>query len=124
MIGEIRKAFTPYYNATTKRVDIKSRPALLIAKADADDYVVLPVSRVSKQNNRHPDYDIQVDPAVYPELHLNAVSYVRTHKQTVIHKAEIGDMIGDMKGNYEELFLEILAKREEFSKEITDQAID
>lgn len=124
MIGEIRKAYTPYYNAAAKRVDIKSRPALIIAQADANDFVVLPVSRISKQNNRHPDYDIQVDPAVYPELHLNAVSYVRTHKQTVIHKAEIGDMIGDMKGNYEELFFEILAKREEFSKEITDQAID
>ena len=96
---------------------------MLIANADSDDYVVLPVSRVTKRNNLDPIYDIEINPAKYPKLNLTAISYVRTHKQTIIHASEISDLIGNLKGDYEELYLDILQKREQFSKEVTDQAI-
>ena len=122
-IGEIRKTITPFYDNVQGRMSTKSRPALVIAQADSDDYVVLPVSRITRQNNRDATYDVKVDPADYPLLNLNAVSYVRTHKQTVIHRAEIGDLIGDLKSNYEDLYLLILELRERFSKEITNQAL-
>lgn len=122
-IGEIRKIITPYYDLRQGRMCTKSRPALIIAQADTDDYIVLPISRISRQNNRDAIYDIEVNPVNYPLLNLNAVSYIRTHKQTVIHRAEIGDLIGELKYNYEEFYLHILELHERFSEEITNQAI-
>ena len=122
-IGEIRKTITPYYDLRQGRMFTKSRPALIIAQADTDDYVVLPVSRISRQYNRDAIYDIEVNPVNYPLLNLNEVSYIRTHKQTVIHRAEIGDLLGELKYNYEDFYLYILELRERFSEEITNQAI-
>lgn len=123
MIGEIRKAITSFYDVKNRKMSYKGRPALVIAKADAHDYVVLPVSSISRPEDRHAVYDIEVNPAVYPALNLKNISYVRTHKQTIIHGSQMGDTIGDMKGTYEDLYLLILEKREQFSKEISTQAI-
>ena len=123
MIGKIYKALTPAYNFATKNPEFKSRPALVIGKVD-NDYVILPVSRVTKKANLDPVYDIEVDPAKYPKLNLTAVSYVRTHKQTVVHKTFLADEIGDLKGDYEDLYLDVLDKREEFSNSITEQALN
>lgn len=123
MIGEIRKALTPFFDSKTHQKSMKSRPVLILAKADSGDFTVLPVSRVTRSENIDPHYDVKVDPMVYPDLNLRDVSYVRTHKQTTIHIAEIGDKIGDMKISYEDLYLEVLALREEYSAEVTHQAL-
>lgn len=124
MIGEIRKIRTPFYNVKTRQVDMKSRPGLIIAQADDTDYVVLPVSRVTDSRRIDAVYDIKVDPAVYPALSLTSISYVRTHKQTVIHVAEIGDKISDMRSCCEDLYLQVLSMRAQFSEEITKQSIE
>lgn len=124
MIGEIRKTFLPFYDTNNHKMSVKCRPALVIAQSDNDDYVVLPVSRITRQANRDMNYDIPVNPQLYPALGLSCFSYVRTHKQTTVHMGEVGDKIGDMKADYEDLYLFILEKREEFSTEITRQAID
>jgi len=123
LIGEVRWSLTPFYDTVQQKKSFKRRPALLIAKADSDDYVALPVSRITRQTNIDPTYDIKIDPTVYPKLNLTAISYVRTHKQTVIHAAEITDLMGDMKSEYPDLYLKVLEKREQFSKKITDQAL-
>ena len=123
MIGEIRKIITPYYDMALGKKSFKSRPALIIAQADAGDYVVLPVSRVTRRENLHLIYDVEVDPAEYQELNLKDISYVRTHKQTIVHESEILSVYGDMKKHYAELYLEVLTKREKFSAEITSQAL-
>lgn len=123
MIGKICKAMTPFYDKTKHQMSYKARPALVLANADIDDYVILPVSTISVKTNINPVYDIEVDPKLYPKLNLNNVSYVRTHKQTIIHRANLGDEIGNLKLNYEELYLKILEKREEFSNSITEQAL-
>ena len=70
-------------------------------------------------------YDIKIDPISYPKLKLKKISYVRTHKRTSIHQASIdkGNIIGDLKTDYEELFLEILKKVEEFDNEVIDNAL-
>lgn len=122
-IGEIRKILTPYYDLRQRKMNMKLRPALIIAQADPDDYVVLPISRITRSSNRDATYDIEVNPNDYPLLNLNDVSYIRTHKQTVIHKGEIDDLIGELKSNYEDLFIHILELRERFSEEITNQAL-
>lgn len=124
MIGQIRKVLTPFYDRKTGRMEIKSRPGLVIAAADSDDYVILPVSKVSDQRRIDPEYDIKVDPSDFPNLSLNCVSYIRTHKQTVVHRASMGDMISNLKQHYEELYLTVLEKREQFSEEITRQAME
>ena len=102
---------------------MKSRPALVLAKADADDYIVLPVSTITQKENIDPYYDIEVDPALYPKLNFQKVSYIRTHKQTVVNRANMGDEISNLCKEYEDLYLEVLTKREEFSKNITEQAL-
>ena len=123
MIGEIRKALTPFYDAQKGKMAYKSRPALVIAMADSSDYIVLPVSTISRPADRHPLYDVEIDLTVYPLLNLDKPSFVRTHKQTVIYASQMGDMIGNMRVNYEELYLSILEKREAFSAQISTQAI-
>lgn len=123
MIGEIRAARTPFYDTAAHHIAFKNRPTLLIAQSDCSDYVVLPVSRVTRSANLDPTYDVKIDPATYPNLGLTSVSYVRTHKQTTVHAGQIGHLYGDMKTEYPDLFLDILEKREQFSSEISDQAL-
>lgn len=123
MIGEIWRILTPYYDIKQGKKSFKSRPALVIAQADANDYVVLPVSTVTRKENLHPIYDIKIEPEKFPKLNLTNVSYVRAHKQTIVHRGEILSLCGDMKGNYTELYLNILEKREQFSREVTNQAL-
>lgn len=122
-IGEIRKTITPYYDAKQKKQSFKSRPALIVGIADSSDYVVLPVSRITNQANRDIDFDIELNPSIYPMLHLNAVSFVRTHKQTVIHAAEISDLISDLRSSYEDLYLTIIERRDTFNRILTDRAL-
>ena len=123
MIGKIYKARIPFYNQMTHQMSYKARPALVLAKADAEDYVVLPVSSISIRTNIDPVYDIEIDLGLYPKLNLRNTSYVRTHKQTIVNRANLRDEIGDLKSDYEELYLEILEKREAFSNSITQQAL-
>lgn len=123
MIGEIRGTTTPYFDKTKMRQSYKVRPALIIGQADHSDYVVLPVSTIPDPRNIDPVYDIPVDPAVYPGLNLKQKSYVRTHKQMVVHDANIDNKISDMKTSYQELYLEILTKMETFQSELLENAI-
>lgn len=123
MIGEIRKILTPFYDLSSSSMKIKSRPGLIIAQADAGDYVVLPLSTISRRENRNPVYDLVIDPAEYPLLRLRTVSFVRTHKQTVVHCGEIGECISSMKVSYPDLYLRVLEAREQFSEEISSQAL-
>ena len=123
MIGKIYKARTPFYSQTTHQMAYKARPALVLAKADDDDYVILPVSSIPDKTNIDPAYDIEVDPVLYPKINLKKTSYIRTHKQTVIHRGNLHDEIGDLKSEYQDLYLEILEKREAFSNSITQQAL-
>ena len=50
---------------------------------------------------------------------------MRTHKRTSIHQASIdkSNIIEDLKTDYEELFLEILKKVEEFDNEVIESAL-
>lgn len=123
MIGKICKALTPFYDNQKNRMAIKGRPALVIAKADADDYVVLPISSITHKENIDPIYDIKIDPADFPRTKLAKISYVRTHKQTTIHRASLTSPISDLRTEYRELYEEIIQMRAQFSENITEQAL-
>ena len=101
----------------------KIRPVLIIAKADVGDYVALPVSTISRSQNIDPVYDIKVDPSIYPRTNLRRVSYVRTHKQIIVHIGELVGVIGDLYTEYEDVYLDILEKRTIFSGKIDEQAL-
>ena len=71
MIGKICKAITPFYDFKSHKMKNKSRPALVLAKADNEDYVVIPISKVSHSENIDSYYDVKIDPLNYliiPEL--------------------------------------------------------
>ncbi len=123
MIGKIYSSVIPYYDSAKKANSYKKRPVLIIGEMRNNDYTVLPISTVSKKENLDIDYDIEVDPAKFPLLNLNKTSYVRTHKQTTVHKASLTSQIGNMKDNYEELYLNVLEKLENFNRNILDNAL-
>lgn len=123
MIGQIYSSVTPYYDVRTGRNSFKRRPVLIISGPQNNDYTVLPVSTVSRKENLDRDYDIEVEPSDYPKLNLNHTCYIRTHKQTTVHKASLVRKIADMKLEYEDLYLEILEKCEEFHKSVIDNAL-
>ena len=91
MIGEIWISAFKYYDSIKHRMAFKSRPVLIIGQADSSDYVVLPVSRVTKRENLDIHYDYEMKPETYAEsdLKLSATSFVRTHKQAVLNEGEL-----------------------------------
>lgn len=123
MIGKVCISITPFFDMRTGKKSFKQRPVLVIGGPRNDDYTVLPVSSVSRKKNLDPQYDKEVEPAMYPKLNLTKQCYVRTHKQTTIHKADLVKTIADMKQDYEELYLEILSLLEQFNSEVLTNAI-
>ncbi len=123
MIGKIYSTVFPYYDSITQKNSFKKRPVLIIGGPRNNDYTVLPISTVTKKANLDPEYDLEINPANYPLLHLDKLSYVRVHKQTTIHKVSLTSLIGDMKNEYADLYLKVLEKLEEFNKITIDNAL-
>ncbi|MBP3543259.1 MAG: hypothetical protein J6J86_03425, partial [Lachnospiraceae bacterium] len=73
--------------------------------------------------NLDSDYDVGINPSNYPLLNLRKSCYVRTHKQTTVHQASLTTLIGNMKDNYPDLYLNVLEKLDEFNQEIFHNAI-
>ena len=96
---------------------------MIIGGPRNNDYTVLPISTVTKKANLDSEYDLEINPANYPLLHLDKLSYVRVHKQTTVHKVSLTSLIGDMKTEYVDLYLNVLEKLEEFNKGTIDRAL-
>ncbi|MCM1155178.1 MAG: hypothetical protein NC314_07375 [Roseburia sp.] len=101
----------------------KKRPILIIGQADERDYIVLPISRVTRREHLDPHYDFEMQILEYPVLVLKETSYIRTHKQTVVNEGELADCIADFKKEYPEAYISVLALVEEFQKDLIDKAI-
>ncbi|MBP3617007.1 MAG: type II toxin-antitoxin system PemK/MazF family toxin [Lachnospiraceae bacterium] len=123
MIGKIYSTVFPYYDSKTQKNSFKKRPVLIIGGPRNNDYTVLPISTVTKKANLDAEYDLEINPANYPLLHLDKLSYVRVHKQTTVHKVSLTSLIGDMKTEYADLYLNVLEKLEEFNKITIDNAL-
>lgn len=95
-------------------MEIKQRPALVIGLADSSDLTMLPVSRVSDKRRIDAKYDVMIDPAQYPTSGLTAVSYIRTNKVFTANAKEIGTVRCDLKAEYPDLYLDIMALFEEY----------
>ena len=104
-------------------MSFKKRPVLIVGKADDTDYVILPISRITKRENLDEYYDILLKPKEVPMLNLIQYSYVRTHKQSVVHVGELYKEIIDFKKEYMEIYFDIISKMEEFQRNLIDNAL-
>lgn len=55
-------------------------------------------------------------------MNLKQTSYIRTHKQSVVHAGELTREIVDFRGEYPDIYVDALAKMEEFQKKIISNA--
>ena len=126
MVGKIVRCLTQYYDAKLQRISIKSRPALVLKSPENDDYVVLPISTIPNRINVNPTYDIEIDPAKFSKINLTRISYIRNHRMVSIPIQQIDSsiIIGDLKSDYEELFLRIVEKVEQFHNEIMEGLLE
>lgn len=123
MIGKAYVSTFKYYNNRTHRLDFKNRPVLIIGQADSTDYVILPVSRVTNQNNLDHHYDVVLEPEKVPLLHLKERSFVRTHKQSIVNAGELTRKIVDFRKEYPDIYRTIIARMEEFQKNLVVNAL-
>ena len=123
MIGNAYVSTFQFYNNRTHRMEFKNRPVLIVGRADDKDYVVLPVSRVTNRVNLDTDYDLPIKPQDVPLMNLTQTSYIRTHKQSVIHAGELTRKIVDFRKEYPDIYLDAISRMEEFQKSIIDNAI-
>jgi len=121
MIGKVYKALIPYYDKVKGKNTFKGRPCLVIGKADAGDYVILPISSIKDRKRVDSYYDIPLDKTIC--TFLTGDSFLRTHKQTVVNVSTLRGPIADFKVDYEELYVDAISKVEEFQKKLVDKAI-
>lgn len=88
MTGKAYWAIFQYYDGKLNKMAFKKRPVLVIGKADDKDWVVLPISRVTRREYLDSHYDFEMNVLSYPKMSLKQTSYVRTHKQTVLNEGE------------------------------------
>ena len=115
-----------FYDVKNQKNSIKARPVLILSDVRNNDFTVLPISTISNTQNIDWDYDIEVNPQIYQKLNLKKISYIRTHKRIYLHQAGVDKtkILGDIKNDYPNLFLEILEKMEKFNKEILENALN
>ena len=123
MIGKAYVSTFPFYNNRSHKMDFKSRPVLIVGQADPTDYVILPISRVTNKDNIDSDYDFEITKKSVPLMNLAQTSYIRTHKQSVVHVGELTKEIIDFRKEYPDIYLDVIAKMEEFQKKIVDNAL-
>lgn len=123
MIGKAYWATFKFFDIKTHKMAFKKRPVLVIGEADTKDWVVLPISRITRKEHLDLHYDFEIDKTKYSKLFLKETSYIRTHKQTTINEGEFSDCILDFKKEYEETYIEVLALVEEFQKNLIAKAL-
>ncbi len=124
MIGTICISAFKYYDNVKHRMAFKGRPVRIIGQADNSDYVVLPISRVTKKENLNLHYDYEMRPETYSEtsLQLSTVSYVRTHKRAVLNSGKITKQVLDLKHDFPRVYAEIINLVKEFQKKLINDA--
>lgn len=123
MKGKACVSVFPYYDKQRRQMAFKNRPVLVIGKADDKDYVILPISRITTKDNMDSYYDVPIDPKDVPLMNLKQLSYIRTHKQSVVNVSSLVKVIVDFSVKYEDTYLEVISKVEEFQKHIIDNAL-
>lgn len=123
MIGKAYISTFKYYDNQTHRMAFKNRPVLIVGQADSSDYVILPISRITNQSNIDSYYDVPIEPTDVPLFNLTQRSYIRTHKQSIVHFGELTKEIVDFRKEYSNIYVDVIAKMEEFQKNLILNAL-
>lgn len=123
MIGKAYVSTFKYYDMRHHRMAFKNRPVLIIGQADSTDYVVLPVSRVTRKENIDDHYDLEIKKEDYPFMNLTETSYIRTHKQSVVNEGELTREITDFKKEYPETYKRTINLVKEFQTGLVNAAV-
>lgn len=122
MIGKAYVSVFQYYNNKTHKMAFKKRPVLIVGKSDSTDYVILPISRITDKQHLDSYYDVEIKKQEFPLMNLNADSYIRTHKQSVIHDGELTQCIVDFKSEYNDTYKNVIERMKEFQDNIIKNA--
>lgn len=121
-IGEAYVSVFKFYDTKKGKMSFKKRPVLVIGKADDTDYVVLPISRVTKKENLDLVYDIEIEKEKFPLMNLKENSYIRTHKQTVLNKGDLIYKMINIRSEYSNLYHKVIKNVENFQAELIKKA--
>lgn len=122
MVGKAYVSTFQYYDNRQHKMAFKNRPVLIVGKSDTKDYVILPISRVTNKQHLDPHYDIEIKKQDFPFMNLKADSYIRTHKQSVIHEGELTQYIIDFRSEYNDTYKNAIEKMKEFQDNIVKNA--
>lgn len=123
MIGKVYLSVVDFYNSRLQAMSRKARPVLIVAGPYENDYIVLPISTITNRSNLNPYYDIPISLQDRTVLGLPKECFIRTHKQLPLHSASLLKLKGDMKADLPDLYLDAIAKMEEFQRKIAADAI-
>ena len=125
MIGKIYNAKNfPFFDKDKGKMSYGNRPVLVIGIADTGDCNILPLSRVNEKENVNEDFDIKLNPADFPKLKLKYESYVRVHKQNVIHSGNFDLYVGDMANDYPEKYHDIMTALKDYNHKMISAAMN
>lgn len=123
MIGEVHLSVVNFYDSSTRTTRRKTRPVLIVGGPRNNDYTILPISTITRRENVDKTYDIPISPSDRAILSLDRECFIRTHKQSPAHQAEIGKKLSDMKADLPDLYMDALTKMEQFQKSLIDEAL-
>ncbi|MCI8741675.1 MAG: hypothetical protein HFG63_03410 [Lachnospiraceae bacterium] len=123
MIGKAYVSIFKYYDTDQQKMAFKKRPVLIVGKSDSKDYVVLPISRVTNRQYLDPEYDIIMRKEDFPLMNLKSTSYIRTHKQSVIHEGDLTRCIVDVKSEYSDIYKTVIEKMKDFQDILIKNAL-
>lgn len=124
MIGKAYTSAFPFFDIQTHKNSFKVRPVLIIGKADSSDYVVLPISRITNRQNLDSFYDILITQITTPKMNLKKDSYIRTHKQYIINLGSLVKEIVDFKNEYPDIYIDAMAKVEDFQNKMIIKSLE
>lgn len=125
MIGKIYNARNfPFFDSIKGNMSYGNRPVLVIGIADTGDCNVLPLSRVKNKANIDKDYDVKLEPVNYPKLKLKDISFIRVHKQNLIHSDNFDFYVGDMANDYPDKYRDIMTKLKNYNDNLTNNALN
>lgn len=128
-IGKVYPSFFRYYNKHTEKIELKSRPVLIVGipqlRSDKE-VIVLPISTLRNKHYYNPYYDVKLDNRLLEECKFHDVCYARTHKRTVIYRGDIDfvNCIGDIKGSNPEVYETILKRMHSYDEYLYERNLN
>ena len=123
-VGDICISVFEFYDETRKKMSYKTRPVLIIGKPDDDDLTVLPISTIRKKRYVNRKYDIFIDSNLHAELGLNKDCYIRTNKQSYVHRQLITKVISSLKHHDPAMFYDALMRTRSYSTRIISDGLN